>query len=381
MSEGGRLGIGVIGAGRWAGLAHLPGWARDERCRIVGICDRELDRAAAAAERFGAPVVTADYHELLARDDIDIIDVVTRDGEHFPINTAAVEAGKHVLSEKPVAHDHRDVRAIAAKAAAMGLKTKVGFTFRYSPAVRYMKHLIASGDLGTPYIYNAYEQNSQWLSPQSPLRSQERAGDGPIRVASLEGYGAPVIDIGHWFMESDLTAVVGVMRNFVPERMIAATGQMARANIDDGDIFIGEFASGALCSVQTSFVTVGNYPGIEVRVYGSEGAAIARLIEEGGICETLKIARPDDVEFREAEVPASYYPPGGSPRESWRTLYYANLTANFISEVLGEIDGNEGNFEDGIWVQEVVNAVEISHHERRWVSLPLPGDHGAGAAE
>jgi predicted dehydrogenase len=234
-----------------------------------------------------------------------------------------------------------------------------------------MKHLIASGSLGTPYIYNAYEQNSQWLSPLSPLRSHERVGDGPLRVASLEGYGAPVIDIGHWFMESDLTAVVGVLRNFVPERMIAATGQMARANIDDGDIFIGEFASGALCSVQSSFVTVGNYPGIEVRVYGSEGAAIARLVEEGGICETFKVARPDDVEFREVEVPASYYPPGGTPRESWRTLYYANLTANFISEVLGEIDGNEGNFEDGIWVQEVVNAVEISHHERRWVSLPL----------
>ena len=132
-------------------------------------------------------------------------------------------------------------------------------------------------------------------------------------------------------MDSDLTAVVGVLRNFVPERMIADTGLMTRTNIDDGDIFIGEFASGAICSVQTSFVTVGNYPGIEVRVYGSEGAAIARLVEEFGICETFKMARPDDVEFREVEVPASYYPAGGSPRESWRTLYYANLTANFAT--------------------------------------------------
>ena len=368
------LGVGVVGAGRWANLAHLPGWARDERCQIVAVCDRETDRAAAAAEKFGAKLATGDYAELLARDDIDIIDVVTRDSGHYPINCAAIEAGKHVLSEKPVAHDYRDVRRIAEQAAAKGLKTKVGFTFRYSPAVRYLKHLIASGSLGTPYFYNAYEQNSQWLSPQSPLRSAERAGEGPLRVASLEGYGAPVIDIGHWFMESDLTAVVGVMRNFVPERMIGATGQLARVNIDDGDIFIGEFANGALCSVQTSFVTVGNYPGIEVRVYGSEGAAIARLVEEGGICETFKVARPDDVEFREVEVPASYYPRGGSPRESWRTLYYANLTANFISEVLGEIDGNEGNFEDGLWVQEVINAVEISHHQRRWVNLPLADD-------
>ena len=190
-------------------------------------------------------------------------------------------------------------------------------------------------------------------------------------MASLEGYGAPVIDIGHWFLESDLTAVVGVLRNFIPERVAADTGALTRFNIDDGDIFIGEFASGAICSVQSSFVTVGNYPGIEVRVYGSEGAAIARLVEEFGICETLKMARPDDVEFTGVEVPDRYYPPGGSPRESWRTLYYANLTANFASEVLGEIEGNEGNFDDGLWVQEVINAVEISHRERRWVNLPL----------
>jgi predicted dehydrogenase len=263
---------------------------------------------------------------------------------------------------------------VAALAADRGLKTKVGFTFRYSPAVRYMKDMIARGDLGTPFIFNAYEQNSQWLRPEVPLRGGEDAGEGPIRVASLEGYGAPVIDIGHWFMASDLTAVVGVLRNFVPERVAAATGRLARFNIDDGDIFLGEFASGAICSVQSSFVTVGNYPGIEVRVYGSEGAAIARLVEERGICETLRIAFPDEVEFREVEVPARYYPPGGSPAESWRTLYYANLTANFASEVLGEIDGNEGNFGDGLWVQQVINAVELSHHERRWVSLPLPGE-------
>jgi predicted dehydrogenase len=366
-----RLGVGVVGAGRWSNWAHLPGWSRDERCEIVAICDREADRASAAAREFGVPVVTGDYRELLKRDDIDIVDVVTGDSEHLEINVAAIEAGKHVLSEKPVAHDFRDVRRVADLAAEKGLKTKVGFTFRYSPAIRYLKDLIDSGSLGTPFIYNAYEQNSQWLNPSTPLRSSERAGDGPLQVASLEGYGAPVIDIGHWFMGSDLVAVVGVMRNFIPERVLASTGELARVNIDDGDIFIGEFASGAICSVQSSFVTVGNYPGIEVRVYGSEGAAIARLIEEFGVCETLKVARPDDVEFREIDVPDSYFPPGGNPRESWRTLYYANLTANFASEVLGELAGNEGNFLDGLWVQEVINAVEISHHERRWVSLPL----------
>jgi predicted dehydrogenase len=145
---------------------------------------------------------------------------------------------------------------------------------------------------------------------------------------------------------------------------------MQRANIDDGDIFIGEFASGAICSVQSSFVTVGNYPGIEVRVYGSKGALIARLVEEHGIAETLRSATPDAVEFEPVEVPQRLYPTGGSVQEPWPTLYYSNLTANFADEILAGRE-NEGGFADAAWVQEVINAVERSHHERGWVSLPL----------
>jgi predicted dehydrogenase len=168
-----------------------------------------------------------------------------------------------------------------------------------------------------------------------------------------------------------LTRVVGTLRNFIPERMVRATGRMMRMNIDDGDIFLGEFVNGALCSVQTSFVTIGNYPGIEARLYGRDAALICRLVEEGGICETLKVATPDDVEFRDLPIPDRFYPPGGSARESWRTLFYANLIASFMSEILSDSAENEGNFDDGAWVQEVVNAVEQSFRERRWVNLPL----------
>ena len=165
-------------------------------------------------------------------------------------------------------------------------------------------------------------------------------------------------------MGSDLTAVVGMMRNFIPERMILDIGKMARVNIDDGDIFLGEFASGAICSVQSSFVTVGNYPGIEVRVYGSEGAAIARLVEEFGIVRDAETGQAGRRRVPRGGDPRGVLPGGRQPAESWRTLYYANLCADFTSEILGEADGNEGNFGDGLWVQEVINAVEISHHER-----------------
>jgi predicted dehydrogenase len=170
------------------------------------------------------------------------------------------------------------------------------------------------------------------------------------------------------------------MKNFIPERMVRATGTMMRMNIDDGDIFIGEFASGAIGSIQTSFVTVGNYPGLEARVYGSKGALICRLVEENGVCESLKAATGESVEFRELEIPERFYPPGGNKHESWRSLFYANLIHSFISEIRGDVAGNEGNFEDGAHVQELINAVEQSFRQRRWVSIPLEPSPVAGAA-
>jgi predicted dehydrogenase len=364
--------VGVLGAGAWACGAHLPGYRRDPRCRVVAIADTDIDRARRAAHDFDIPVASADARELIGRDDIDAIDVCTPSHTHFELAWSALEAGKHVLCEKPVAYDFRDTRRARDLARQKGLKTKVGLTFRYSPAMRYMRELVADGFIGTPFIFNGYEQNSQWLDPMNPLRQVDPDADQSVlQVSSLEGYGAPIIDLAHLFVGSNLSQVVGTMRNFVPERMVRATGRMMRMNIDDGDIFLGEFENGALCSVQTSFVTVGNYPGIEARVYGTAGALICRLVEEAGICETLRAATPDQVEFRELEIPARCYPPGGSRQESWRTLFYANLISSFIGDILSDDAANEGDFGDGAWVQEVINAVEHSFRERRWVSLPL----------
>ena len=367
--------VGVLGAGAWAKFAHIPGYKRDPRCELVAIADPMIEQAEAFAAEFNIPNVYGSHEELIARADIDLVDVCTPSATHFDLSMAALTAGKHVLCEKPVAYDYKETLRAAAYAKSKGLKTKLGFTFRYSPAMRYMKELIDEGFVGTPFIFNGFEQNSQWLDPQTPLRQVDVDADqSVIQVSSLEGYGAPIMDIGHLFMGSRFEQVVGTMKNFIPERMVRQTGTMMRMNIDDGDIFIGEFASGAIGSIQTSFVTVGNYPGIEARVYGSKGALICRLVEENGICEVLKAATGDQVEFRELEIPARFYPPGGNREESWRSLFYANLISSFITEILSDGPDNEGSFEDGAHVQELINAVERSFRERRWVAIPLePG--------
>jgi predicted dehydrogenase len=367
-----RLRVAVLGAGAWAHHAHIPGWLRDDRCELVAICDVQAERAREFAREFSVPRATDDWQSIVADPEIDVVDVVTPSHTHFELSCAALENGKHVLCEKPVAYNFRQTRQAAELARSKGLKTKLGFTFRYSPGVLYAKSMIDEGFVGAPFVFNGYEQNSQWLDPQNPLRQVDPEADQSVlQTSSLEGYGAPIIDIGHWWVGADYARVVGTMRNFIPERMVRATGRMMHMNIDDGDIFIGEYANGAIGSIQTSFVTIGNYPGVEARLYGQDGAIICRLVEEFGVAETIRVAKPDDVEFRELTIPDRFYPKGGHARESWRSLFYANLVKDFIDEILDGGERNEGNFEDGAWVQEVINAVEASFHERRWVDLPL----------
>ena len=367
-----KLQVAVFGAGWWAEAAHIPGWQRDPRSEVVVLCDTVGLKARDMAGHFDLPEASDDWQAVIARRDIDVIDIVTPSRTHLELAWAAIESGKHILCEKPVAYDFRETRRAAEAAQNKGLKTKLGFTFRYSPGVQYAKSMIDEGFVGTPFIMNGYEQNSQWLDPQVPLRQVDPNADpAVIQTSSLEGYGAPIIDIGHWWVGADLSRVVGTMRNFIPERMVRDTGRMMRMNIDDGDIYICEYTNGAIGSTQTSFVTIGNYPGIEARIYGERGAIICRLVEEFGIAETIGVATPDDVEFKELEIPKRFYPAGGHPKESWRSLFYANLIKDFIDEIQEGGERNQGNFEDGAWVQEVINAVELSFRERRWVHLPL----------
>src|ERR1700734_1057721 len=371
--------VAVVGAGRWARVAHIPGWQRDPRADVVALVDVDETVLADAASEFGVTRVTTDYRELLDDPGIDVIDVVTGTQPHFQVSWDALSAGKHVLCEKPVHASYLKTHEAAEFARSKGLKTKLGFTFRYAPAVLYAKELIDSGFVGEPYVFNGYEQNSQWLDPATPLRQAEGAEpDGAeITVSSIEGYGAPIIDIMHWWVDRPLTNVVGTMRNFVPVRMLRSTGTMERMNIDDGDMWMCEFDAPVMASIQSSYVTVGNYPGIEARFYGSEGAVIVRLVDEFGICQTIKTATKDEVEFVEQEIPERYFPEGGNSREPWPFLFYSNLVQNFADEIIGGVPENQGDFAQGALVQRTINAFEKSARERRWVGL----DEVAGAAE
>ncbi len=351
---------------------------------LAVICDLDRDLADRRAREFGIPEVTTDYRSILSRPDIDVVDIVTRD-DHQPLVFEVLDAGKHCLVEKPVCHDYRDVWRAHHVALSKGLKTKVGLTFRYAPAIMYAFDLIRQGFVGDPFVFNGYEQNSQWLDPDNPMDKRihktKPVGEAPwgtdprreaITVSSLEGYGAPTIDIGLEMVGSDLTQVVGILSNLVKLRRRTNLDTVREPiNIDDADMFMAEAANGALYSMQSSYVTVGNYPGIEARIFGSKGAIKVRLVEEFGVIQTIHTATAERVEFVEREIPAHYFPPGFRSDDPWSTAFYGNLVHNFCQEIRSDDPVNQGNFAQSARVQEVINAVALSHRQRRWVELPL----------
>ena len=399
-----KLRVGIIGAGRWAAEAHMPGWVRSDLCELAVICDRDEELARKRAAEFGVKEIMTDAEAMIRRDDLDIIDVCTRDehGEtHEPLTALAIECGKHVLVEKPVSEDYRRVQELDALAKAKGLKTKVGLTFRYAPAIQYMFDLVRQGKIGRPWLFNGYEQNSQWLDPWYPQDKRlfkeypaelEPVGTDPdpraIEVASLEVYGAPTIDIGLELIGSDIEKVACEMTNLVHQRRrYNVDDHLETINWDDADMWIARCKNGSLFSMQSSYVTVGNYPGITAIIYGSRGALRAELITDPETGEmqkleyadgwekadpaTLTNADAEGVKYRRLEIPDKYWNPGHQPDDEWPAAFYGCLIQNFLEEIVSGGEKNEGNFGQSARVQELINAATLAHREERWVHLPL----------
>jgi predicted dehydrogenase len=364
-----KLGVGLIGAHTWAQKAHLPGYVAHDQVDLVAICDIERSRAEALAAKFGAKRIYASHEEILADPDVEMIDVCTPTHTHLELSLAAIAAGKHVLSEKPLATQAQPAFAAARAAEARQVRTKLGFTFRYSPAMRQVRDWIADGTLGEIFHIHGFEQNSQFLDPDFPLRQVSPfAPTDKLIPSSIIGYGSHLVDLMRW-LGGDFKSVASTMRNFVPVRQVRGAEGRRPIPVEDGTVAIVEFASGAHGLLQSSYIAVGNYPGVELRVYGSKGAAVARLVSEYGVAETLHFATPAEVEFRKVEPEASRYAAGTNVHTPWPELYYRNLVRHYVDEIL-EGRPQECTFYDGAKSQEIVDAIITAHFERRWVDIP-----------
>jgi predicted dehydrogenase len=141
----------VIGCGGIARLRHIPAFreaARSGLAEIVAICDPVETTLAAARDEFGISACYADWRDVVARDDIDLVTIATPNSLHEPIAIAALQSGKHVMCEKPLALSLAGARRMAEAARDSGLVTAVNHRYRWVPAARYLQELVAAGEAG-----------------------------------------------------------------------------------------------------------------------------------------------------------------------------------------------------------------------------------------
>ena len=353
--------VGVVGTGGFANSVHMRGYQQHPRANITGVCDIEIDRASRAARTFGAEFITDDYNELIARDDIDAIDIVTPNVLHAPVALAALKAGKHVICEKPLTMNYGEAQQLERAAEEAGTVTGVNFSYRGHPAARYVQYLVSRGHIGRIFHVNAFYMQG-WLSnPKTPIvwrLQKEMTGTGV-----LGDLGAHVIDLVEWMTGQKITEVVADMTTFVKERPLADGSGMGQVDVDDGATFLSRLDGGGMGTFVSSrnATARGNYQRIEI--YGDQGSLVYGFDDTNHIEAALGPVFVREGQMLSIPVPARFTPRDGG-------FGWTENVSNFIDAIL---DGKQmdPNFAHGIRNQQVLEAVAMSAQERRWVSLPL----------
>lgn len=204
-----KLRVGIIGCGGIANGKHMPNLAKIQEVEMVAFCDIVEERADRAAEKYGIPGAKTyvDYNHLLAQKDIDVVHVCTTNDSHAPISVAALEAGKHVMCEKPMAMDTAGARDMVAAYKASGKKLTIGYQGRFRPEALHLKTLSDAGTFGDIYFAKALAIRRRAVPTWGSFLNKEKQGGGPL------------IDIGTHAL--DLT--LWVMDNYEPEIVMGST--------------------------------------------------------------------------------------------------------------------------------------------------------------
>jgi predicted dehydrogenase len=367
--EGGTLGVGMVGYA-FMGRAHSQAWRTVAHFfdlpftpRMAAICGRDQAAVAAAADRLGWAAWETDWKRLVDRDDVELVDVCTPGSSHAEISIAALEAGKHVLCEKPLANTVEEARAMAeaaARAAAAGVRAMVGFNFRRVPAVALAKELIAGGRLGPVRPVRAAYLGAPLVDPEFPLvwrLRAEEAGSG-----ALGDLGAHAIDLAQYLVGDHITGVAGLTETFVRERPLPEGGR-GPVTVDDAAVFIARFGGGAIGSFEATRFATGHDEGLSVEVNGELGSVIWEL----GSLNRLRVfdatTDPATQGFRTVQVTRADHPYAGAWWPEGHTIGYEHTFTHEVRDLLVAIaDGRdpEPSFADGLQVQQVLDAVQRS---------------------
>lgn len=324
------IGMGLIGAGGWGAL-HARVFAEHSGVRLAAVCDADSEKARKLAAKYGADAC-ADHRELLTRDDIAAVSIVTPDFAHTQIALDAAAAGKHILVEKPLATTTAECRQIINAAHQAGVKLMVDFHNRWSPPFYRAKASIQKGDIGSVRLVY-YRLSDTIFVPTDMLSWASKS-------TVMWFIGSHSLDTVMWLLDDEVTHVYAVSRRQVLKQM----------GIDTPDFYevVLEFAGGAVAVVENCWILPRSAPNIidlKCEIIGSQGAIYVdgshhRMLEkytaEGG-------AYPDVLVLPEVQ---------GAQKG-----FAADSIRHFI-DCLAEDRGPIVTGEDGLRVTRLIEAVE-----------------------
>jgi predicted dehydrogenase len=386
------LGVGMVGYA-FMGAAHSQAWRTVGRVfdlpldvRMAVLCGRNREGATAAAAKLGWDSVETDWKAMLARDDVHLVDICTPGSSHADIATAALEAGKHVLCEKPLANTVPEARAMveaARSAAAAGVRAMVGFNYRRVPAVTLARQYVSDGRIGTVRHVRAQYLQDWIVDPEFPLvwrLRAEEAGSG-----ALGDIGAHVVDLTQFVTGQRLIGVNAMLETFVKQRPLpsassglSASGgtEVGDVTVDDAAVFFGRLDRGALASYEATRFATGRKNSIRVEVNGSAGSLAFDLERLNELEFYDGTGDPAGEGFRRILVTepthpylAAWWPPG-------HTLGWADTFTHEVKDLVEAVaTGTDPlpSFEDGLQVQLVLDAVQRSAADRGcWTEVEEP---------
>ena len=382
-----KLNVGIVGY-KFMGKAHSNAWKQapyffdlEAEPQLKVACGRHEDSVRAFADRWGWQDIETDWRKLVARDDVDIIDISLPQYLHHDVAVAAAKAGKHIFCEKPLAVSYEQAKDMYETAEQNGVKHYLNHNYRRCPAVRLAKRLIEDGKLGDIYHWRGAYLQSWIVDPEFPLTwhlKQETAGSGPH--GDLNSHS---VDLARYLV-GEIKSVTGMTASFIPERPlpdeeaagtfkgVSKAGEKGKVTVEDAAFMLAEFENGALGSFEATRFAVGrkNYNYFEI--YGSKGAIIFNLER----MNELQYFSADDPDYAQGfrtilatepshDYIAGWWPPGhiiGYEHE------FVHAVVDFVNAIVKD-EKIEPNFYDGMKEMQVLEAGLKSAREGRKLVL------------
>ncbi len=375
MSE---IGVGLVGY-RFMGRVHSNAYRQvarffdvDPAPRMVTLCGRNEAAVREAATSLGWEGYETDYGRMLERDDIGLVDISSSGDTHHEFVLAALEAGKHVFCEKPLANTLAEAREMMEAAQQAGTVNMVCHNYRRVPAVQLAKKFVDEGRIGEIRHWRAVYLQDWLLDPGSPLTwrlQKETGGAGP-----LADLGSHLVDLAH-FLVGSITEVVGTAETFVKERPLPGTDaespQMGQVTVNEAAAFLTRFACGAIGTFEMSPLVPGRKARELFEINGSKGSVLFDLERMNELKVYFEEDPPEASGFRtilvtEPEHPymEGWWPPG-------HIIGYEHTFVHTVKDLLDGIAVGESpapTFEDGYRTQAVLDAVERSAVSREWTN-------------